>query len=80
MRDTTQRAATRHDSARRACNLGLVRARPGSWVCALCIRPSYETVHCLGSLFGSLFMDTVHRVKNKNKNKRVQKNKIFVCV
>ena len=38
------------------------------WVCALCTQPSFDSVHCSESLFGSLFMNTVHKVfKNKIK-------------
>ena len=46
--------------------------RPGLWVCAQCTQPSFDSVHCLHSLFGhcswTLFTSTVHRVKKKNKN------------
>ena len=58
-RDTAQQRVTRHDSVRHGAQRP-VHERPGFWVCALCARPSFETVHCLGSLFGSLFMDNVH--------------------
>ena len=33
----------------------------GLWVCALCTRHSFVTMHYLGSLFGKLFMNIVHR-------------------
>ena len=33
-----------------------VCARPGFWVCALCTQPSFDSVHCLQSLF----MSTTH--------------------
>ena len=35
-------------------------AQPGPWVCPLCTRPSFDSMHCSESLFGSLFMNTVH--------------------
>ena len=61
-----------------AHNLGTARAvceRPRFWVCALCTQPSFVTVHCSGSLFMTLFMNTVHRdLKKKYKNFK----KIFV--
>ena len=41
-------------SARTAC------AQPGPWECALCTRPSFDSVHYSESLFGSLFMNIVH--------------------
>ena len=36
-------------------DLGTARAvcaRSGFWVCALCTQPSFDSVHCLQSLFG----------------------------
>ena len=54
-------AATRDTTLRHGTTARGVRATR-SWVCALCTQPSFETVHCLGPLFGSLFMDIVHRV------------------
>ena len=54
-----------------AHDLGTARVvctRLGFWMCALCTQPSFDSVHCLQSLFGSLFMKTVHRVKKKYKN------------
>ena len=44
------------------------------WVCSLCTQPSFDPVHYLQSLFGSLFMDTVHRVLKKIK---IKYNKTF---
>ena len=38
-----------------AHDLGTARAvcaRPGLWVCALCTQPSFDSVHCLQSVFG----------------------------
>ena len=35
------------------------------WVCTLCTRPSFDSVHYLQSRFGSLFMNTIHRVFKK---------------
>ena len=65
-----------------AHHLGTARvvcAQPRFWVCALCTQPSFDLVHCLQSLFGSLFMSTVD--KGSKKKKRVQKIlKIFLCV
>ena len=83
-RDTAQRhgPATRrptHDTAQCALRHGAVCVA-WPWVCAQCTRPNFDTVHCLGSMFGSLFMDTVHGVFKKKRKKRVLKNKIFVCV
>ena len=59
----TRWRSVRHDmalSVQRARGLGTVRAQPGPWVCALCTQPSFDSVHYLQSLFGSLFIDTVH--------------------
>ena len=58
-----------------------VCARPRFYVCALCTRPSFEIVHCLGSLF----MDTIHEHYShgfqKKQKKRVQKKlKNFLCM
>ena len=35
-------------------------AQPRLWVAALCTRLSFDSVHCSESLFGTLFIDTVH--------------------
>ena len=62
-----------HSSAH---DLGTARAvcsRHGFWVCALCTQPSFVTVHCLQSLFGSLFMDTVHEHCSQVKKKKEYK-------
>ena len=40
-----------------ARGLGAVRASWVPWVCTLCTPPSFETVHCLQSLFGALFTE-----------------------
>ena len=37
------------------------------WVCTLCTRPSFDSVHC----FESLFMNTVHEVFKKKKKKYI---------
>ena len=58
-------AATTRLRERRARGLF---AQPGPWVCALCTRPSFDLVHCYESLFGSLFMNTVHEVFKNNNN------------
>ena len=55
----TSRATRRAIHARHARGLGALRAPPGSG-CALYTRTSVDSVHCLQSLFGSLFMVTVH--------------------
>ena len=34
------------------------------WVCTLCTRPNFDSVHCSESLF----MNTVHKVFKKKKN------------
>ena len=34
--------------------------QPGPWVGALCTRLSFDLVYCFESLFGTLFMNTVH--------------------
>ena len=60
MRATTRPSAICHTalgawprrSARATC------AQPGPWVCSLCTRPSFDSVHCSESLF----MNTVHEV------------------
>ena len=69
---SSDQARMRARPACRACNnahnLGTARAvcaRHGFLVCALCTQPGFDSVHCLQSLFGTLF--TVC------KKKRVQK-------
>ena len=62
------RPATRPDGAttrRPAHGLGAVCAQPGFRVCTLCTRLSFDSEHCSESLFGSLFMNTVHKVFKK---------------
>ena len=54
-RDTAQRAP-RHNAVRAAF------AQPKFRVCIGCTQPSFDSVHCSESLFGSLFMNTVHEV------------------
>ena len=54
------RAATPTTWALRVQCARAMCARPGFWVCALCTQPSFDSVHCLQSLFGSLFMSTTH--------------------
>ena len=48
-------------------------AQPGPWVCALCTRPSFDSVHYSKSLFESLFINTVH----EHSSRGFQKKKIF---
>ena len=62
LRHGQARPATRH-SARTVCT----QAEPR--VGALCTRLSFDSMHCYESLFGKLFMSTVHEVFKKNKNK-----------
>ena len=63
-----------------------VCARPGFWVCTLCTQPSFNSVHCLQSLFWgncswTLFMNTVHRdLLKKKKKKSTKLLKIFLCM
>ena len=42
------------------------------WVCSLCTQPSFDSMHCFESLFGSLFLNTVHGHCSRG----FQKNKI----
>ena len=37
-----------------------VRVARVCWVCTLCTQLSFDSVHCSESLFGTLFMNTVH--------------------
>ena len=87
-RGATTRPSGRHDTE--------PSARPGrsgraGWarVCTWCTQPSFDSVHCseslFGTLFGTLFMSTVHEVLKKNKNKitsnqikffKIKRNKI----
>ena len=59
--------------------LGAVRTRRaracaqlGFRVCTLCTQPSFDSVHCSESLFGSLFMNTVHEVFKKKERKEIK--------
>ena len=67
-----------------AHDLGTARAvcaRPGFWVCALCTQSNFDSVHCLQSIFGSLFMSTVDKgSKKKKKEKSTEILKIFLCM
>ena len=63
-RNTAGEGATTRRNARVAC------AQPRPWVCALCTRPSFDSVPYSELLFGSLFMNTVHEVFKKNKNNK----------
>ena len=47
-----------HTTTRRSARAAY--AQPGPWVGALCTRLSFDSVHCFESLFGTLFMNTVH--------------------
>ena len=63
-RHNTAPTAPQHGTQCAACALPRRSARTAwvPWVCALCTQPSFDSVHCLQSLFGSLFMDTIHGV------------------
>ena len=54
---TTTRCLVRHDTADPACSVRAARVR---WVCILCTQLSFDSGHCFESLFGVLFMNTVH--------------------
>ena len=64
--DTTE-PGLRHDQARPATRRN-VRA---GWarVCTWCTQPSFDTVHCFQSLFRPLFMNTIHKIFQKNEIK-----------
>ena len=71
-RDTAWEEATIRPSARTTTwrcerGLGTMCAQPGFRVCTLCTQPSLDSVHCFESLFGTLFMSTVHEVFKKIK-------------
>ena len=80
----TTRLSGRHNmapSARCARGLGTVHA---GWarVCTWCTQPSFDTVHCFESLFGTLFMSTVHevfkkKIQIKSNEKKIFQNEIF---
>ena len=58
----TTRLSGRHDmapSALCARGLGAVGAQVGFRVCTWCTQPSFDSVHCSESLFGTLFISTV---------------------
>ena len=63
----TAAARLRHDQARpdTSRSARAVCAQAGPRVGALCTRLSFDSVHCSESLFGTLFMSTVHEVFKK---------------
>ena len=55
-------------------------AQAGPRVGALCTRLSFDSGHCFESLFGTLFMNTVHEHCSrsfKNNNNTIKENKIL---
>ena len=67
---TTTRPGVRYDTAGLGLRQGAVLAQcaqAGPRVGALCTRLSFDSVHCSESLFGTLFMSTVHEVLKKIK-------------
>ena len=73
--DTTGREL-RHGKARPATRRSAraVCAQAGPRLGALCTRLSFDSGHCSESLFGTLFMSTVHEVLKKN---QIKSNQIF---
>ena len=64
---TRRQCAPRHGATRPAWALCTrsVRASRVRWVCTLCTQLSFDSVHCSESLFGILFMNTIHEVLKK---------------
>ena len=58
----------RHGAQRALCApLRRSGCAAGFRVCTLCTQPSLDSGHCSESLFGSLFMNTIHEVFKKIK-------------
>ena len=60
----------RHDQARPATrrNVCVGWAR----VCTWCTQPNFDSVHCFQSLFEPLFMNTVHKIFQKNNFNKIK--------
>ena len=63
--DIARRAATQRATRSNARCYIAACARPrrsarATWAMGVCTRPSFESMYCSESLFGALFMDTVH--------------------
>ena len=59
----TTQPNVRHNTApspRPRSSARAVGAQLGFRVCILCTQPSLDSMHCSESLFGTLFMNTVH--------------------
>ena len=59
------RAAWAHRARSRVC-----------WVCTWCTQSSFDSMHCSESLFGTLFMNTVHEQCSQGFKKKNQSNQI----
>ena len=83
--------AQAHDTApnaRSVRDLGAMGAQLGFRVCTLCTQPSFDSMHCSESLFGTLFMRTVHehcsrgfqKKKKKKKSNQIKSNNFFLKI